>query len=29
VVLKMSKGKVQRSYYQDVFLRIIERGPSY
>jgi len=29
VVLKMSKGKVHRSYYQDVFLRIIERRPNY
>jgi len=25
VVLKLSKGSMQRSYYQDVFLRIIER----
>ena len=29
VLWKMSKGKVQRSYYQDVFLRIIERRPNY
>ena len=29
VVLKMSKGKIHRSYYQDVFLRIIERRPNY
>ncbi len=29
VVLKMSKGKIHRSYYQDVFLRIIQRRPDY
>lgn len=29
VVLQMSKGKVHRSYYQDVFLRIIQRRPDY
>jgi prepilin-type N-terminal cleavage/methylation domain-containing protein len=27
VVLKLSKGNIHRSYYQDVFLRIIERRP--
>jgi competence protein ComGC len=29
IVLKMSKGKIHRSYYQDVFLRIIQRGADY
>jgi type II secretory pathway component PulJ len=29
IVLKLQKGKVNKTYYQDVFLRIVQRHPDY